>query len=368
MRPLDYSIAASEATPRHKRGQSGRRPPLVGKLARKLGLILVGQSALVLSRQRCGRGFRYLDEEGRPITDASTRLRLATLAVPPAHQGVRYAKDARAHLQAVGYDAAGRLQYRYHPDWETVRERCKAERLARFAQSLSVIRKAVNRDLALPLGSRRLALAAVVELVTLTAIRAGEEGYARTRGTRGAATLLKSNLRAQDDGITLCFRAKGGRRTVCVISDARFLAVIAQLKSLPGQRLFQYRDDAGAVRPVRSSEVNAYLKEIAGIAVSLKDFRTLVASATVLDALARQSPAKTAAARNRQILAAVRSAAETLNNTPAICRKSYVIPAVVAAFEDGTLTRFAGALRRCRSPAGRALILAELIRQSKQAA
>lgn len=334
------------------------------EVARAAGLVLVKETALTLSRRKAGRGFCYLDAAGKAITDPATRTRLASLAVPPAYTHVRYAADPRAHLQAVGRDAAGRLQYRYHPKWETVRERCKAERLARFAEALGAIRRAVGRDLSGPAGSRRFALAAVIELVTLTAIRAGEEDYARARGTRGAATLLKSNLRVDGERAILSFRAKGGRRTVCEITDPRFLTTVAAFTGLPGRRLFQYRDETGTVRPVRAGDVNAYLKEIAGVSVSLKDFRTLVASACVLDILARAEPATSVRGRNAQIVAAVRAAAETLHNTPAICRKSYVAPAVFAAFEEGTLTRFAATLRRCRSTVRRATILAELIHQS----
>lgn len=364
MKPLDYSGPVAPSRRARSGGTKRPRPAIVKEMARAAGLVLVDQSALRLTRRKAGRGYCYFDASGTLITDEPTRARLASLAVPPAHTQVRYAENPRAHLQAVGYDAAGRLQYRYHPRWELVRERCKAERLARFAEALSTIRRAVARDLGSPPGSRTFALSAVVELVTLTAIRAGEEGYARARGTRGAATLLKSNLRSEEGLLILSFRAKGGRRTVCQISDPRFIAIVSSLSALPGRRLFQYRDDAGAVRTVRAGDVNAYLKKVAGVPVSLKDFRTLVASASVLDILARAEPASSARARNAQVVAAIRAAAETLNNTPAICRKSYVMPAVVAAFEDGTLSRFAATLKRCRSPIRRAGILAELIRES----
>lgn len=284
--------------------------------------------------------------------------------MPPAYTDVRYSPDPTSHLQAVGRDAAGRIQYRYHPSWEEVRERRKASRLARFAEKLTTIRRAVSRDLGAPLGSRALACAGVIELVSLTAIRAGEEAHARVRGTRGATTLLKSNLRPDGDRLLLSFRGKGGRRIVCEIADPRLQSVVTGLMQLPGRRLFQYRDEDGTVRPVRAGGVNAYLKAVAGVPVSLKDFRTLVASAGVLEALARSEPATNARARNAQILAAIGEAADTLKNTPTVCRKSYVLSAVVTAFEDGTLARFAGALRRCRSPARRAAILADLIRQS----
>lgn len=340
------------------------RARTTAQLARAAGLVMVRRDTLNITRRRCGRGYRYFDGTGKPITDKDLISRLAALAVPPAYADVRFASHPRAHLQAVGRDAAGRVQYRYHPDWEAVRGQLKAERLARFAEALPRIRRRVARDLSAPVGSRLLALAGVVELVTLTAIRPGEEAYARERGTRGAATLLKSNLRHKPQGLELSFQAKGGRKVVCAIADPRFLSLVAALRQLPGRRLFQYRNAQDEVRPVRAGDVNAYLKQVSGIPVSLKDFRTLVASARVLEELAVREPAASDRRRNAQILEAVRIAAETLHNTPAICRKSYVLPAVVEAFEDGTLSRFSQFLKRYRSPMRRATLLATLIRES----
>lgn len=353
--------SAKKATPASPRQARART---TAQLARAARLVMVRRDTLDITRRRYGRGYRYFDGTGAPITDPAMIARLAALAVPPAYKDVRFAAHARAHLQAVGRDVAGRVQYRYHPDWEEVRGQLKAERLARFAEALPRIRKRVARDLSAPLGSRLLALAGVVELVTLTAIRPGEEAYARERGTRGAATLLKSNLKERAEGLELSFQAKGGRKVVCAISDPRFRTVVAALRQLPGRRLFQYRNGAGEVRPVRAGDVNAYLKQVAGIPVSLKDFRTLVASARVLEELASREPATSDRRRNAQILEAVRLAAETLHNTPAICRKSYVLPAVVEAFEDGTLSRFSQLLKRYRSPMRRASLLAILIRES----
>lgn len=342
------------------------RPPrarTTAQLARAAGLLMVRKDTLDITRRRHGRGYRYFDRAGQPITDKALIARLAALAVPPAYVEVRFSAHPRAHLQAVGRDAAGRLQYRYHPDWEEVRSQLKAERLARFAEALPRIRRRVARDLSAPVGSRLLALAGVVELVTLTAIRPGEEAYAKERGTRGAATLLKSNLKEKAEGLELSFQAKGGRKVVCAIADPRFRALVARLRALPGRRLFQHRTAQGEVRPVRAGDVNAYLKQVSGIPVSLKDFRTLVASARVLEELAVRTPETSDRRRNAQILQAVRIAAETLHNTPAICRKSYVLPAVVEAFEDGTLSRFSQLLKRYRSPMRRATLLATLIRE-----
>ena len=330
-------------------------------LARRLGMRLGGADGLSIRRRRCGKGWCYLDADGSVIRDPATVRRLARLAVPPAYADVLYARDDRAHLQAVGRDAAGRLQYRYHPDWEKVREIRKARRLARLADALPRIHRSIGRHLAAAAPTREFALAAVIELVARSAIRPGSEGYARLRGTRGAATLLKSNVALYGESITLTFRSKGGKTIVKEFAAPRLATAIALLRQLPGRRLFQYRAGSGDVRYVTAREVNAFLREIAGARISLKDFRTLLASASALEALARTEPAASERLRRRQVLHAVRAVADDLANTPAICRKSYVHATVVAAFEDGALERFAQTLKSCRSATRRAQVLAQII-------
>ena len=321
---------------------------------------MVRPEALTWTRKRSGSGFAYFDETGRRIRDKSIVARLNALAVPPAYADVNYSADPRAHLQAIGRDAAGRLQYRYHPDWEQVREARKAHRLAQFVEALPRIRRRVRRCLAEASCSREFALAAVIELVASSAIRAGSEEYAKQNVTRGAATLLKSNLKMADGKLVLSFRAKGGKRVQREVVSAPLAAAIEVLQALPGRRLFQYRDESG-VRAVRAREVNAHLQEIAGAAITLKDFRTLCASAAVLEELAKVEPAPSVRGRRKQVLEAVRSAADELTNTVAVCRKSYVHQAVVEAFENGVLEDYADALKAARSPAKREQVLADVV-------
>jgi DNA topoisomerase I len=330
-------------------------------LARRLGLRLVGTDTLSIRRRRRGKGWSYVDSAGRVIRNRAELRRLARLAVPPAYADVLYAADPSAHLQAVGRDAAGRLQYRYHPQWEKVREMRKAQRLARLADVLPRIRRSVGQHLAGSEPTREFALAAVVELVARSAIRPGSESHARLRGTRGAATLLKSNVTVYGESITLSFRSKGGKTVVKEFDAPALASALATLRRLPGRRLFQYRAESGDVRHVTAREVNAFLREIAGARISLKDFRTLLASASALEALARTEPAASERQRRRQVLHAVRAVADDLANTPAICRKSYVHAIVVAAFEDGVLERFADTLKSCRSATRREQVLAQII-------
>lgn len=318
------------------------------KLAKRLGLHLTGPGALRIRRKPEGETWAFFTGRGRRIRDRRIIARLQKLAVPPAYEDVAYAADPRAHLQAVGRDAAGRLQYRYHPDWEKVREIRKAQRLANLIGVLPRIRRALAAALKESQPSRTLALAAVIELVDASAIRAGNESYTREHKTRGATTLLKSNVECSGDTLTLCFRAKGGKRIRKEVKNARLRKALAHLRKLPGRRLFQFLGEDETVRGVTSHDVNTYLKEIAGCEISLKDFRTLCGSFEALRILARIEPAQTARGRKRQITVALETAAQSLENTPTVCRKSYVHPAIITAFESGTLQRL---VRKRRSPA-----------------
>jgi DNA topoisomerase-1 len=330
-------------------------------LAKRLGLRLVASDALTIRRRRCGRGFAYYTTDGQRIRNRTEVRRLSALAVPPAYAEVLYADDPSAHLQAVGRDAAGRLQYRYHPQWEKVREARKARRLTRLVEALPRIRRSVARHLGAQKPTHELALAAVIELVARSAIRSGGENYARMHGTRGAATLLKSNVTIAGETVTLSFRSKGGKEVHKEFSAPRLCTAIDVVRRLPGRRLFQYRDDDGAVRAVQARQVNGFLRSLAGVSISLKDFRNLCASASALGALARTLPATSARQRRKQVLEAVRVVAAELHNTPTICRKSYIHDAVVSAFENGVLENFAATLRSCRSQARKEQFLAEVV-------
>ena len=329
------------------------------RLVKRLGLKHITTDVLMIRRRWRGRGFGYFRPDGTAVTTAEKR-RLAALAVPPAYEDVLYAAEPNAHIQAVGRDAAGRLQYRYHSQWQRVRETRKARRLARLADALPRIQHSVSQHLNSTEPLREFALAAVVELIARSAIRPGSEQYARLRGTRGAATLLKSNVSVHGETVMLHFKAKGGKLIEKEIHAPRLANAIDILQRLPGRRLFQYRDTDGAVHTANAREVNQFLRGLAEVEISLKDFRTLLASVSVLEALARAEPATSKRARRRQIIDAICEAAAELGNTPAICRKSYVHETVVNAFENGVLERFAETLRASRSTAERAQVLAKV--------
>ncbi|MDB5549100.1 MAG: topoisomerase [Tardiphaga sp.] len=333
----------------------------VETLAEDLGLTLGDQQNLTITRRKRGKTYSFVRANGSVIKHAGTIKRLNAMAMPPAYVDVRYATDPTSHLQAVGKDVAGRLQYRYHADWTKVREQQKAQRLERLVGALPKIRRNVSQILAGDEPTRDFALAAVIEVIARTAIRPGSESYARLNGSRGATTLLKSNVSITDDCVALSFRAKGGKAVRKECDASKLVRAIEILKKLPGKRLFQYKDDGGTIRNVSTSQVNSFLREIAGISISLKDFRTLMASAVVLESLSRISPATSAKGRRKQVLEAVREAADELSNTPAICRKSYVHDTIVTAFEDGILERFASAMNGCRSQGKREKLLAQVV-------
>jgi DNA topoisomerase I len=333
----------------------------VKELAEELGLKLGDQALLTIRRVKRGKSYSFVRANGAHIRDARTIRRLHAMAVPPAYREVRYSHDPNSHLQAIGRDAAGRLQYRYHVDWEKVREHRKAHRLAKLVGALPKIRRNVSKYLSGDEPTREFALSAVIELIARTAIRPGNESYARLNGTRGATTLLKSNVTLEDDCMVLTFKAKGGKAVRKECDAAKLVRAIGILRTVPGKRMFQYRDRSGTVRAASTTAVNTFLREIAGIKISLKDFRTLMASAVVLESLSRITPASSARGRKKQVLEAVRAAADELSNTPAICRKSYVHDTIVTAFEDGILERFAATMKGYRTQAKREQLLAQVV-------
>jgi DNA topoisomerase-1 len=314
---------------------------------------------LTIRRMRAGRGFRYVRADGRRIRDPKVLDRLARLAVPPAYDDVVYAASPSADLQAMGRDAAGRWQYRYHSDWEKVRERRKAKRLLRLLDALPRIRRHVTTTLATREVTRDFAMAAAIALIDISGLRSGTSRHVRLSGARGGVSLLKSNVTLAGNTITLRFRAKGGKNVVKEVPAPRLIPAIKVLMKLRGPRLFAYQADGGAVHPIRVREVNAFLCEIASCKISLKDFRTLRASLGVLNTLLKTERGGSERRRKRQIKEAVAGAAEELSNTPAVCRRSYVHASIVDAFEDGALPGQAGGRKR-RMPSPKN-ILAEVV-------
>ncbi len=297
----------------------------------------VSRDDLIVRRVRHGRGYAYLDEDGKSWPRGELRDRALHLGIPPAWTEVRVAPAPNMHIQACGFDAAGRVQYIYHPDWEARRTARKQKQLALLTAALPRIRRHVNHDLEAETGSHTLALAIGVALIDRTAMRIGRERYLDASGTRGAGTLYTRDVRVKGDAITMGFPAKSGKTAAYTLTDARLAQAIERVKTIPGKRLLMYRDEEGKPRAIRSEELNRYLREIAGVPVTAKDFRTLHASAMAAEALARIEPGESATARKRQLAGVTKEVAFFLRNTPAITRASYIAPCLFTMFEKAKL-------------------------------
>ena len=293
-----------------------------------------------LSRRRRGRGFSYLDAEGRPVRDEVTLERIGALAIPPAWEDVWMCPDANGHLQATGIDAAGRKQYRYHDLWRERRDRQKFAEVVGFARALPRLRRRIARDLkagddGAPTRERVLACAA--RMLDLGFFRIGSESYAAGNGSFGLATIRKDHVRIAGDDVVFDYPAKSGQRRVQAIADPDVRAVVSALKRRRGgpDELLAYRSGRRWV-DVRSEDVNDYLKDRAGASVSAKDFRTWNGTVLAAVALARRADRPSSkTGRRRAAAAAVREVAVFLGNTPAVARRSYIDPRVIDCFLAG---------------------------------
>lgn len=303
---------------------------------------------LSIRRRRNGRGFVYVDADGSRITEPRQLRRIRSLAIPPAYSDVLIARDPLSHLQAIGRDAAGRIQYRYHPEWEHLREAQKEARIATLCRVLPRIRRAIARDLRAAGVGRERVLAAVVTLIDRTHLRIGCADYVHSGRSRGASTLLKRNVRRDSGTLRLTFRSKGGKQVETELAVPGLTRLYSSLLRLPGSRLFQFRDADGRIRKVAARQVNEYLAEIAGVPVTAKDFRTVAASAMAAAELSRLDPEAAKSRRRAQVKTVLEAVAEALCNTPAVVRRSYVHARIIAAFEDGRLKKCQQTLARRR--------------------
>jgi len=303
--------------------------------ARAAGLRYVHDDRPGIRRETAREGFRYLDARGEPVLDENTLARIKSLVIPPAWTEVWICPQANGHLQATGRDARGRKQYRYHPKWRAARDEVKYERMLKFGQALPAIRAEVDRALKLSGLPREKVLATIVYLLEATMMRVGNEEYARTNKSFGLTTLRNRHAKVDGSDVEFSFRGKSGVYHKVKVHDRRLARIVARSRDLPGQELFQYVDGDGETHSIDSSDVNDYLRAITGEDYTAKDFRTW--SGTVLAALALQEFEKfdSEAQAKKNIVRAIESVAEKLGNTPSICRKCYVHPAVLDAYLDG---------------------------------
>jgi DNA topoisomerase-1 len=316
-------------SPRVKQG-----PALAAKAA---GLRYVSDGAPRIRRVRAGKGFHYADHNGQPVREPETLARIKALVIPPAWTDVWICADPQGHIQATGRDDRGRKQYRYHARWRATRDDAKYGRTIAFGRALHRIREKTERDLASPRLSRRNVLPTIVRLLETTFIRVGNDEYVRQNHSYGLTTLEDRHVAVDGPKLRFRFQGKSGKRHEFELNDRRLARVVHACQELPGQELFQYVDDEGLCRSIDLRDVNDYLREISGQDFTAKDFRTW--AGTVLASLALQEfeSFDSAAQAKKNIVRAIETVAARLGNTPSVCRKCYVHPAVIESYLDGTL-------------------------------
>ncbi len=292
------------------------------------------------SGDESGKEFRYVGPTGDEIRDEATLARIRSLAIPPAYADVWICPAANGHLQATGRDAKGRKQYRYHPKWRETRDENKYDKMLAFGEVLPALRERVDRDLARSGMPRAKVLAVVVRLLETTRIRVGNEEYAEENNSYGLTTLRNRHIEVEGGTLHFRFRGKSGKDHEIDLHDRKLANIVRKLRDLPGQELFQYVDgETGEAHRVTSHDVNEYLREITGGDFTAKDFRTW--AGTVLCALTLQGfeefDGESVAKKN--IVAAIEAVSERLGNTPTVCRKCYVHPAILDAYLEGDMAR-----------------------------
>jgi DNA topoisomerase-1 len=305
--------------------------------ARAVGLRYVSDAIPGITRRRVGRAFSYRDPDGRLIKDRAELARIKRLAIPPAWSDVWICPERKGHLQATGRDARGRKQYRYHPDWRTVRDAAKFDRMLAFAQALPRLRARVAEDQARRGLPREKILATVVRLLEVTLIRVGNQEYARENRSYGLTTMRDRHVDFAGAELIFEYRGKGGRLHRTSLRDRRLARIVRSCQEIPGQHLFQYIDEDGERQAVDSADVNAYLQEITGEPFTAKDFRTWAGTVLASLALGEFESFDTEAVAKRNVTRAIEQVAAQLGNTAAVCRKSYIHPEVVACYLDGSL-------------------------------
>lgn len=305
--------------------------------AEEAGLRYVSDESPGYTRRRRGKKFVYFDTDGKAISDEARILRLNRLAIPPAYTDVWICPSPSGHLQATGRDDRGRKQYRYHERWREERDENKYEKMVVFGQALPKIRRRIKRDFARRGLPREKVLATVVQLLEKTFIRVGNQEYARENKSFGLTTMRNRHVDVKGARLRFRFRGKSGQEHDIGTEDKRVAKIVKKLQELPGQEVFQYLDEKGDRHQVTSEGVNEYLQEITGEKFTAKDFRTWAGTVMAAMALQAQEAFENKSQAKKNVKAAIGAVAKMLGNTPAICRKCYVHPAVLETYLDGNL-------------------------------
>ena len=309
--------------------------------ARDAGLRYVTDTQPGIQRKRQGKGFRYVGVNGANVRDAEVLARIKSLVIPPAWKQVWICTNPKGHLQVTGRDARGRKQSKYHPRWRKVRDETKYQHMLQFGAALPAIREQVERDLALPGVPRRKVMATIVRLMETTYIRVGNVEYARENHSYGLTTMRGRHVQVDGSKITFKFQGKSGVRHTVDLQDRKLAHIIQRCQDLPGYELFQYVDDEGETHSIDSADVNDYLREISGQDFTAKDFRTWAGTVLTCAALQACEAFESESEAKKNVVRAIQSVAEQLGNTPSVCRKCYIHPAVLESYMNGGIKSIA---------------------------
>lgn len=303
-------------------------------------LIYISGDTPGINRQIKGKGYVYFNSKNHPVTDEKTLDRIKKLAIPPAWKNVWIAERANAHLQATGIDKAGRKQYRYHPDWCKSRNENKYYRLLEFGKQLPLFRKNIARDLRRKELDERKVLAISVNMMQKTLIRVGNETYKQLYGSYGLTTLRDKHVKINGNNLKLSFRGKKGIYHEISLNDKNLARLVKKCRDIPGQELFQYYTDQGDRKSIDSGKINSYIKEITCCDFTAKDFRTWSGTLETLKQLSVYNYPENITLRKKAVIAALDTVAAMLGNTRAICKKSYVFPDLLEAYESGEIVPY----------------------------
>jgi DNA topoisomerase-1 len=307
--------------------------------AKAAGLRYVSDTQPGIHRRRRGTGFQYIDTDGKPVRDKETLARIKSLVIPPAWRDVWICTNPKGHLQVTGRDARGRKQSRYHPRWREVRDETKYERMTIFGAALPGIRERVEHDLSAPGMPRQKILATIVRLMEVTLIRVGNEEYARENHSYGLTTMRNKHVQVDGSSITFKFQGKSGVRHTVDINDRRLARIVQRCQDIPGYELFQYIDSEGAHRSVDSADVNEYLREMTNQDFTAKDFRTWAGTVLACTMLQEFEAFESQTQAKKNVVQAIKDVAARLGNTPSVCRKCYVHPAVLDSYFSGAMIK-----------------------------
>jgi DNA topoisomerase-1 len=315
----------------------GRDPKVTAKAA---GLRYVSDSMPGYTRKNAGNAFSFYDSDGKPVKEKELIDRFNKLVIPPAYTNVWISPHENGHLQFTGTDAAGRKQYRYHPEWNKLRNQSKYHHLQLFAAYLPDIRRQVDKDLARKELDYEKVVALVIRVMELTSIRIGNEAYKKLYGSFGLTTLMNKHVKIEGANIGFEFKGKKGVYQKITLHSRKLARLIKQCRDLPGKELFQYYDEEGRRRSVGSGDVNLYLKEITGEDFTAKDFRTWSGSVSALYAIKEAGEFETVTECKKKIVSVLDEVALNLGNTRTVCKKYYVHPTIIKSYEEGTIFKY----------------------------